>query len=184
MACLCVWSVARAQSIKPIDNVRPTIPQITQLPEPTPPAKSNGVGKEVRGNGTPIRASRTITEDALHRFLEQKGSPLADYSGDLLRSPFYSTIIAISNAEESFSINPYGSNNLFGLMSGGKLIRFDSFEQSLDAINHFLDKAENNDRRTVESFRAWYCYEATTADHICWNWESVVLKTKLEIESL
>lgn len=63
-------------------------------------------------------------------------------------------------------------------MSGGKLIRFDSLEQGIDAINNFLNKAENNDRRTVESFRGWYCASS------CENWESVVISTKERLESL
>jgi hypothetical protein len=127
----------------------------------------------------PILASKTIPEEALRQYLESKHSPLAPWAGVLRSSPYWSTIIAICTIEEySCRVDPYDSHNLWGLMSGGHLIRFGSLDEGIQAINDFLAKAESNGRTTIESFEGWYCASA------CTNWQSVVINTKAAVESL
>lgn len=185
MGCLCVWSIARAQSIK-LNEI--------QSSSQTNGTDIGGMGKKPKETTTgisttknvpsqivshSIRASKTVSEEALRQYLEARKSPLANYAELIVQSPYASTIIGICTIEEySCSVNPYGTNNLWGLMSGGKLIRFVSIEAGIDAINNFLSKAENNGRRTVESFRGWYCASE------CTNWESTVISTKEKLESL
>jgi hypothetical protein len=69
-------------------------------------------------------------------------------------------------------------------MSAGHLLQFPSLEAGIAAEDAFLSKAESNGRDTIEAFRAWYCYDASAADHICPNWEPTVLRIKAELESL
>lgn len=69
-------------------------------------------------------------------------------------------------------------------MKNGHIIRFQNLSEGLDAIEQFLANAENRGRTTIESFRGWYCYSASEPNHICKNWEEVVIKTKNEVESL
>lgn len=127
----------------------------------------------------PITATTTISEEALRQYLESKKSPLAPYHKEILQSKYWSSIIAICTIEEySCSVNPYGTNNLWGLMAGGRLLRFDSLPAGIAAIDSFLAKAESNGRTTIESFRGWYCASA------CTTWEPTVIKTKLKLESL
>jgi hypothetical protein len=137
---------------------------------------SNNVSQ--RNNDHSIRATKTISEDSLRRFLEQKGSPLAPFTRQLLNSLYYSTIIAITNAEESFSINPAQSNNLYGLMANGRIIHFSDIPTGLEAINNFLTKAENNGHDTIEKLNCWYVQPCSS------NWYNTVLKVKAEVESL
>jgi len=126
-----------------------------------------------------ILASHQVSEEALRQYLVSKNSPLVDYTGSLLTSPFWSTIIGICTIEEySCSVNPYGSNNLWGIMRGGHLERFESIEMGIQAINDFLEKAETSGRTTIESFKGWYCQSE------CTNWESTVIQTKEKVENL
>lgn len=143
------------------------------------PQASHTVGR------TSIRAATTISEEALRQRLSEWNSPLADFAPQLLDSPYWSTILAICYIEEAkCSINPHGTNNLWGLMASGHLKSYPSLDSGILAIEAFLAKAESNGRDTVESFRGWYCYDAASADHICWNWESTVLSTKAQLEAL
>jgi hypothetical protein len=175
MGCLCVWSVVHAQSIKVSEYVyKETVYQNPSKLLPTTKIQTRETSVH------PIRASTTISEEACRQYLESKNSPLSAYcGGGLLTSSYWSTIIAICTIEEySCSVNPYGTNNLWGLMSGGHLIYFDSLSAGLDAINNFLNRADHNNRTTIESFRGWYCASE------CSTWESTVIQTKETVENL
>lgn len=178
MGCLTVWSIAHAQSIKPIplspDNV---------IYKTTNTTESEELPRSVKHTPSfiphSIRATKTISEEALRQYLASKKSPLSDYVATLLDSPYYSTILGICTIEEySCSVNPYGTNNLWGLMAQGKLLSYSSLGDGIQAINNFLAKAETNGRTTIESFRGWYCASA------CTNWESTVIQTKDKLEAL
>ena len=152
---------------------------IENLPESTSPPQSNGVGEKVRGIGTSIRASHTISEEALRQYLEAKHSPLESEIQQLLNSPYWSTIIGICTIEEySCSVNPSNSNNLWGLMSNGKIIRFPTLEAGIQAINDFLAKAEIKGRTTIEKLNCWYVQPCSQ------TWLKTVLRTKDLLESL
>lgn len=146
--------------------------------EDTIPARTDN--KTIQPQSThPIRASSTISEEALRQYLEAKNSPLLRFADVLNSSPYWSTIIAICTIEEySCSVNPYGSNNLWGLMSKEHLISYPTLVEGIQAISDFLERAERNGRTTVESFRGWYCASA------CTTWEPTVIKTKLLLEAL
>jgi len=137
----------------------------------------------------PIRASKTISEEALRQYLQSKGSPLGDFTGQLLQSPFWSTIIAITAAEQSFSKNPQCwngntrqlSNNLYGMMKpGGERAGIRCFDSIMDGWNYMDDWFEKVEPRrpTIESLRGYYCASA------CLSWEPTVLRIKNELESL
>lgn len=127
-----------------------------------------------------IQATTTISEEALRQYLDTKGaSNLLPFASQILESPYWSTIIGICTIEEySCSVNPYETNNLWGLMSGGHLIKFSTLGDGITAIDTFLAKAERNGRTTIESFRGWYCASE------CTNWESTVINTKEKLEAL
>lgn len=126
-----------------------------------------------------IRSTNPISEETIRQYLLSKNSPLAGVASLIASSPYSSTIIAICTIEEySCSVNPYGSNNFWGLMSQGHIIRYPTIQSGIEAISSFLERADNNGKHTVESFRGWYCASE------CTNWESTVIKTKLLIESL
>lgn len=177
MGCLCVWSIVHAQSIK--QDIKTDV-KTTPAVEPPKNAQINRTEPKSGLRQThPIRASTTITEASLSRFLAEKKSPLEPFSSQLLQSSYWSTIIAICTIEEySCSHNPSGSNNLWGLMYDGHIIRYNSFTESIAAIDSFLQKADRNGRTTIESFRGWYCASE------CSTWESTVISTKEKLESL
>lgn len=179
MGCLCVWSVAYAQTKL---NDRPVITPITNIPEPTPPPKSNEVGREVRGNGTPIRASKTISEDALREFLESKSSPLSGNVRQIAQSPYWSTIIAISAAEQSFYKQPATSPfNMWGRMFPRCCIlkKYSSWEEAIaDQDAYMRDYWEARGYTTIESLNGRYVYPASS------SWLNTVLKIKQEVENL
>lgn len=135
--------------------------------------------------GHSTRSGTTISEEAIRLYLESKRSPLAELSSRILESEYWSSIIAICTIEEySCSVNPYGSNNLWGIMCSGRICRYDSLAAGIDAIDRFLERAEAKGRTTIESFRSWYCYSDSEPGHVCRNWESVVLRTKAAVEAL
>jgi hypothetical protein len=139
------------------------------------------------GRGTSLRAANAVSEKALRQYLAAIGSPLADYAGTLAASPYTGTIIGICAIEQYHcSRLPNGNNwNLWGLMKpGGGLQFFATADEGIAAIDAFLARAESRGRTTIESFRAWYCYSATGPEHICRNWEPVVLQVKAEVEAL
>lgn len=128
----------------------------------------------------PIRASKSVSSEALRQYLEAKHSPLVDSAGIIAQSAFSSTIIGICAIEEyGCTVNPFGSNNLWGIMCGsGVLCRYADLPTGIDAINRFLERAEARGRTTIESFRGWYCASA------CTTWEPTVIKVKLLVENL
>lgn len=158
---------------------------------------SNGLVKKTpdaeRTNHS-IRASKTISEEALRQYLEAKHSPLVPWAGSLGESPYWSTIIGICTIEEySCSVNPHETNNLWGIMCSGHLCSYPSLAAGITAINDYLANRDAQGLDTVEKFRtqkigdkyrAIYCYEANSADHICWGWERTVIRVKTELENL
>ena len=163
---------------------------ISRIREVGEPFSQNGGGKSRPIIGKtlhPIRASKTISEEALRQYLEKKHSPLDLYVSQILSSPYYSTIIAITSAEQSFNRNPTckatgkPSNNLYGMMKAGGeragIRCFDTLMEGWDYMNAWFEKVEKT-RPTIESLRNYYCASA------CTHWESTVLKIKKEIESL
>jgi hypothetical protein len=154
-------------------------------PVENPPETRQNQPQASKAAAHSIRAGTSVSAEALRQRLSEWNSPLADYAPQLLESPYWSTVVAICYIEEAkCSINPHGTNNLWGLMASGHLKSYDSLDSGIMAIEAFLAKAESNGRDTVESFRGWYCYQADTADHVCWNWEDVVIRIKNELESL
>jgi len=126
-----------------------------------------------------IRSTDTISEARLRQYLEAEHSPLAPLAAGLLDSPYWSTIIAICTIEEySCSVNPYGSNNFWGLMANGHLLRFDSVAAGLAAENTFLEHADDTGRDTIESLNCWYVVPCSD------NWIDTVLRTKAAVEAL
>lgn len=144
------------------------------------PDDRQSVSKQLPANVHPIRADKTITIDTLRQYLTSKKSPLAENADTLLGSPYWSTIIGICAIEEyGCSVNPFGSNNLWGIMCGsGVLCRYPDLPTGIDAIHRFLERAESKGRTTIESFRGWYCASA------CTTWEPTVIKVKLLVENL
>lgn len=69
-------------------------------------------------------------------------------------------------------------------MYAGHLKTYSTAGDGLNAIEAFLAKAESNGRDTIEEFRGWYCVNQAYPGNVCPNWEAVVLKTKLYVESL
>lgn len=151
----------------------------TPVPSGTGSSHINGSGQSPSGNSGRhrTRAETQISETALRSYLESKGSPLANYSTQILASPYWSTIIGICTIEQyGCSHAPY--NNYWGLMKrGGGLQHFATLEAGIAAIDAFLAKGEDL-HPTIESMRGWYCASA------CTSWEPTVIKTKLLIESL
>src|SRR3990167_10630835 len=192
MGCLVVWSVAYAKSLKPYASIEKINVESIQ---PSPVVRLEPKNQKTSLLAHPIRASHIVSPETLRQYLLSKKSPLAEYSLQISNSPFSSTIIAITAAEQSFSKRPVSSpNNLYGLVSHGKLIQFSTLKEGIQAIDSFLRRADENNKSTIESFRTYktpdgkfhavYCYTDENPEHICWNWESTVLKTKAELESL
>jgi len=158
-----------------------------------PPAPYSAPTLVVRGSrstgvGTSLRANRTVGDEALRGWLDERDSPLAPFTTELLASEYWSTILGICTIEQySCTRLPHGTNwNLWGIMKpGGGLQFYATAEEGIAAIHSFLQRAETlRGRPTIESFRGWYCYSASDPEHICRNWEPVVLRVKAELESL
>lgn len=146
-------------------------------------------------NQTSILAPHKIPEETLRQYLASKHSPLAELSPRILESPYWSMIIAICTIEQySCSKNPNETNNLWGIMCSGRLCRYDSLLSGIAAIDAYLVRRNDQGLDTVEKFRtqnlgngkfrAIYCYEANSPDHICWGWERTVIKTLNVLHSL
>ncbi len=156
----------------PPDNVRLVMPS---KPEIKPPVAAQKPQKKAIGGSHGIKANNTISEATLAEYLRKNNSPLADYAGEILKSPYWSTIIGICTIEElKCSINPHSSNNFWGLGPG---IRYPSIPAGLEAINAFLAKAETK-HPTIESLNGWYNQPGSA------NWLNTVVSTKLKLESL
>lgn len=142
---------------------------------------------------TSIRASKQISEEALRQWLETVHSPLAGRTDEILFSPYWSTIIAITNAEESFYKNPIckatgkPSNNLYGMMnSGGTKAGIRCFDSILDGWNYMDQWFATREAKqpNIENYRARYCWAGYNESHICPEWEPRILKVKAEVENL
>lgn len=177
MGCLVVLSYAHAQSIKP--NVQTTeFNQPITKPDVTRTVVNNLEDTNSNKYEHSILATNQVSEEALRQYLEAKHSPLSAFAFQLSLSPYVSTIIAICTIEEySCTVNPYGSNNLGGLMSKGKLIRFDTLADWIQTENDWLAKHEQ-DHPTIESLNCYYVQPCSS------NWLNTVIKTKEEIEAL
>lgn len=127
-----------------------------------------------------IRADKTISEESLRQYLASKGSPLSDYSKEILASPFWSTIIGICTIEQySCSRLPGGTNwNLWGIGGSSGLKRYATAEEGITAINGLLAGYEARGYDTIERLNGYYVQPAST------NWFNTVIKTKLTLELL
>jgi hypothetical protein len=154
----------------------PTKPPAAEIPLP---AKPQPVSQQTGWHTT--RAERNITSDKLAAFLEKEGSPLAVHAAQILESPHYSTIIGISAIEQRFCtirprVSPY---NCWGIMQrGGGLAKYQSFEESIQAISDLLVRYEARGKDTLEELNGYYVVPASA------NWFSTVLKIKLQVENL
>ncbi len=128
------------------------------------------------------RAERTTSELQLHAYLTSKGSPLAPYASNILESPYWSTIIGISNAEQSFcTIRPRTSPfNCWGIMlRGGGLRKFSSLPEAITCISDLLATYETKyGKDTIEELNGFYVQPASA------TWLQTVVKTKRELEAL
>lgn len=147
----------------------------------------SAVNKKEVGPTHSIRASKTISPENLGQYLTQRHSPLSVFADQITQSPYWSTIIAITAAEQSFSKNPICratgelSNNLYGMMKAGGeragIRCFNSLIEGWEYMDSWFAKLEPG-RPSIESLRGYYCAS------VCSNWESTVLKIKAEIEEL
>lgn len=157
--------------------------------KPTPPSEIDrprpaGTVSTAQDNHT-IRASTAGSETAVRQWLTQKDSPIAVLVPSLLQSPYWSTIIGICTIEEySCSVNPYDTNNLWGIMANGHLKSYPTLRDGIDAIEAFLAQAEDHGRNTIESFAGWYCVDTNQPHNVCPNWQPTVLRIKTQLESL
>lgn len=123
------------------------------------------------------RAEKQISEEALLLYLQQRNSPLAGFSSQILASPYWSTIIGICTIEQ-YGCTRAPGNNYWGIMCGGKVCTYQTMELGIAAVSSLLDKMYDRGRTTVESLNGHYVVPASS------NWLNTVLKTKLELESL
>lgn len=129
--------------------------------------------KAISGGHT-TKAEKQITVEKLRLYLEQKGSPLAPYSEQILASPYWSTIIGICTIEQyGCTRAPY--NNYWGIGPGKK---YATPEEGITTISEFLAKADKAGRNTLEKLNGWYVVPASS------NWFNVVLTTKTKLENL
>jgi hypothetical protein len=130
-------------------------------------------------DGLSIRATSVISTEALRQRLSSWNSPLEDYASVLLRSPYWSTILAICVIEQYHcSVLPGGNNwNLWGIGGAGGLQFYATPEEGIAAINDWL-AAHEAAHPTIESLNGYYVVPASA------NWQSVVIGVKSELESL
>ena len=130
------------------------------------------------------RAEKTIPVEKLQAYLEQKGSPLAPYAGNILESSYWSTILGICKIEQSKAGGicnrlPGGQNwNLWGIGGASGLNYYSTAEEGIAAISDLLTKYEARGYDTIEKLNGYYVQPASS------NWFNVVLRTKQELESL
>jgi hypothetical protein len=160
------------QITTPTNETAPTIPN---APRPKPavsmPART---GVQPSGRHS-TKAEKTIPVQSLQLYLQSKGSPLAPYAGQILQSPYWSTIIGICTIEQYGCTHaPY--NNYWGIGPGKK---FASLPDGIEAISNLLQKYENDKKHTtIESLNGYYVVPASA------SWYNTVLITKLKLESL
>lgn len=161
-------------------------PNYAVIYKPNPPSEESRIGQDRSTSRVSlalvehphsIQAQTTISEEALRQYLAAKGSPLTEYSADLLDSTYWSTIIGICTIEE-YGCTHYPNNNMGGLMSSGHLIQFASLADWINAEDRFLLRAATNGHDTIEKLNCWYVVPCST------NWLKTVITTKQHVESL
>ena len=155
----------------PIDNATGTIYKPSEIPLAV--VKPKAVSSQ-----HPIRASHTISEDSLRRFLELHKSPLSGYSDLIAASPYASTIVGISAIEQRYCLlRPQSSPfNCWG-MGGSRLKRYSGFPEAIQDIDGWLARHEAK-YPTIESLNCYYVQPCSP------NWLNTVLKVKAEVENL
>lgn len=128
---------------------------------------------------TSIRNTKPISEETIRTYLANKKSPLVDYAKEIASSPYSGTIIGICTIEQygcakAPGFSPY---NFWGIMGRGGLAKYGSYQEGINAIHTFLEKAESRGRDTIEELNGWYVVPASN------TWYSVVTKTKSQLES-
>lgn len=159
--------------------------QLNSIPVKTESSLPSNEKRNEVGRQTSIRATKTISGQALRQYLQSKGSPLLGEEEQLLASPFFSTIIAISAAESTYckhipnEFNCWGLTPLKGEKSDGKWAKFDSFQEVMDDLNYRLPYYES----LWGGLENWVGPKRYCASE-CSNWLRTVLKVKNEVENL
>lgn len=130
-----------------------------------------------------------IPEEELRRRLEAVRSPLSPFAAEPLQSPYWSLLIAITAAEQSYSIQPASSPyNLWGRMYPRCCIlkKYASFPEAIaDMDLYFRDYWEGRRNvHTVEDLNGKYCVNEAYAGNQCPGWTERVLKAKRQFEAL
>jgi hypothetical protein len=147
-------------------------------------SKPNTVPRpQQRGGRHSTRAEKQISEDSLRSYLRSKGSPLADAAGQITSSPYSSTIIGICWIEQ-YGCTKAPGNNYWGIMCSGKVCRYSSLHDGIEAISSLLARYESKGKDTIESMRGYYCVNKKYPGNACPDWEPIVLKIKQQVESL
>ena len=139
--------------------------------------KPNGNPTRIHDRRHSTRAENQIPVEALTSYLEERHSPLAAMSAQLLQSPYYSTIIGICTIEQ-YGCTKAPGNNYWGIMGSSGLRKFSSLEGGIEAIDALLARYEDNGHNTIESLNGYYVQPASQ------NWLNTVLNTKELLESL
>jgi hypothetical protein len=147
--------------------------QPIQVPNVIQPTTRN-IGSSVPAGRHSTRAEKQVSVEELRLWLSDRKSPLADYSSEILSSPYWSTIIGICTIEQ-YGCSRAPGNNFWGI---GPHKRFATIPDGIEAIDALLTKYEAKGKDTIEELNGYYVQPASQ------NWFNVVLKTKLTLESL
>jgi hypothetical protein len=120
------------------------------------------------------RAEGAISAEQLKIFLLDRGSPLSPYAGQILLSPYWSTIIGICWIEQ-YGCTRAPGNNYWGIGPG---IHYPTIPEGIAAIDTLLTKYEAKGKDTIEELNGYYVQPASA------NWFNTVVKIKNELESL
>lgn len=130
------------------------------------------------------RAEKQISEEALRNLLEARHSPLAPFAGQILASPYWSTIIGICTIEQ-YGCTKAPNWNFWGIKSSGKcgasgkgFARYCTAEEGIQAISNLLARYESKSKDTLEELNGYYVQPASS------NWLNTVIKAKDELERL
>jgi len=148
---------------------------------PIPPIKRPVGNRPVQPSGWhSIRTDKRISRAVLRVWLQERGSPLAGYSDQLMQSPYWSTILGICQIEQYGCARlPGGKNyNLWGIGGSSGLAYYSTPEQAIEAISMLLARYEESGHDTIEKLNGYYVQPASA------NWLNTVLRTKSELESL
>jgi hypothetical protein len=130
-----------------------------------------------------------VASASLALYLESKRSPLAPHAEEVLESPYWSLLIAITYVEQSFYKQPTSSPfNLWGRMFPRCCIlkKYESFPVAIaDMTLYFSEFWEGRrDVHHVENLNGSYCYNGNYPGNRCPGWTEGVLKVINEVESL